>query len=91
MYPIFHNVWVICMDVKRPSQKKGLEQLFQRFMYLGQFVLMRGREGEFSSSCLIVSAVTDTVSAREYLHVSEVFQKLASYSEPSYFAVKFLV
>lgn len=57
---------------------------------------MRGRVGGFLSFHPLVwfispSVDTDAVSAWKYLHVSEDFQKRASHSQPSYFAVKFHV
>lgn len=53
------------MAVKRSSQKKGFEQLFQHFMHLGQFVF---REGERVSILLF-----DCVSGHRHSKCMEVF------------------
>lgn len=95
-YPISHELWAVRMGVKEPSQEQEVEQLFQHFKCLGQFVFNERESGVFFSFHPLVwfispSVDTDTLSAWNYLHVSEDFQKHKSYNEPSYFAVKFHV
>lgn len=61
VYPVSHEVWAMCMGVKETSQEQEVEQLFQHFMCLGQFVFNERESGGFSqfpSSSLIYQSVS---------------------------------
>lgn len=103
MYPMSHKMWAMSTGVKESSQDQQVEQLFQYLCALVNLFLMRERGvfcfvlfsffPGFYALVWFVSPSVDinSVSAREYLQASAGFQKSTSYSEPSYFAVKFHV